>query len=286
MLDHDRLQRRFGTWPLMRIVEATGSLPERYRIEFRIKGLEISGANAIRERDHHAVEINLSLNYPRRMPQCKILTPIFHPNFDQTTICIGDFWAASEGLDDLVVRIARMIAYQEYNIKSPLNGLAAKWAAQHQALLPVDSREMAPPALDEVETGPGEQVQLSDVGGIAPSEAAVETIAPASAEVPVFSEGSVPIESGPVESASAAGAVLAGGQTRPVEDWVNLAPDLSLVSLRVRCERCRCVFELELCALRNPVACPQCRHRHEGGRMYKCLAIESAGLFWFQDADS
>ena len=46
--------------------------------------------------------------------------------------------AASEGLDDLVVRIGRMIAYQEYNTKSPLNGLAAKWAAQHAELLPVN----------------------------------------------------------------------------------------------------------------------------------------------------
>ena len=38
-----------------------------------------------------------------------------------------------------------MIAYQEYNTKSPLNGLAAKWAAQHPELLPVDSRPVAPP---------------------------------------------------------------------------------------------------------------------------------------------
>ena len=40
-----------------------------------------------------------------------------------------------------------MIAYQEYNTKSPLNGLAAKWAAQHQTMLPVDAREIAPPSL-------------------------------------------------------------------------------------------------------------------------------------------
>ena len=74
-----------------------------------------------------------------------MLTPIFHPNFDASSVCIGDFWAASEGLDDLLVRVGRMIAYQEHNTKSPLNGLAAKWAAQHAALLPIDSREIAPP---------------------------------------------------------------------------------------------------------------------------------------------
>src|SRR5262245_24026811 len=74
-----------------------------------------------------------------------MLTPVFHPNFDESSICIGDFWAASEGLDDLIIRIGRMISYQEYNTKSPLNGLAAKWAAQHGHLLPVDARPIAPP---------------------------------------------------------------------------------------------------------------------------------------------
>lgn len=59
-------------------------------------------------------------------------------------VCIGDFWAASEGLDDLIIRIGRMITYQEYNTKSPLNGLAAKWAAQTH-LLPIDPRPIAPP---------------------------------------------------------------------------------------------------------------------------------------------
>src|SRR5260370_26791112 len=74
-----------------------------------------------------------------------MMAPMFHPNFDEGSVCIGDFWAASEGLDDLIVRLGRMIAYQEYNTKSPLNGLAAKWAAQNPQLLPVDPRPVAPP---------------------------------------------------------------------------------------------------------------------------------------------
>jgi len=93
----------------------------------------------------HHLEVNLSLGYPRRAPQCRMLTPVFHPNFDEATVCIGDFWAASEGLDDLIIRIGRMIAYQEYNTKSPLNGLAAKWSEQHAHLFPVDARDIAPP---------------------------------------------------------------------------------------------------------------------------------------------
>src|SRR5262245_25023696 len=99
-----------------------------------------------------------------------MLTPVFHPNFDESSICIGDFWAASEGLDDLIVRIGRMIAYQEYNTKSPLNGLAAKWATQHTELLPIDSRNIAPP---------------TDRPAQAPSESAAPT--PPTADAPPVS---------------------------------------------------------------------------------------------------
>jgi hypothetical protein len=42
-----------------------------------------------------------------------MLTPVFHPNFDDAQVCIGDFWAASEWFDDRVLRIGRMICYQE-----------------------------------------------------------------------------------------------------------------------------------------------------------------------------
>jgi hypothetical protein len=127
------------------MVGTAGLPPELYRFQYLIRGLYVASDGAILERNEHLLEINLSLGYPRRAPQCRMLTPVFHPNFDDSSVCIGDFWAASEALDDLVVRIGRMIAYQEYNTKSPLNGLAAKWAAQNVHLLPVDSRPVAPP---------------------------------------------------------------------------------------------------------------------------------------------
>jgi ubiquitin-protein ligase len=145
MLDEEVLQRRLGSWPLIQITGKAGLPPEIYRFTYNIRGLYVSPSGEILEREQHLLEVNLSLGYPRRAPQCRILTPVFHPNFDDSVVCIGDFWAASEGLDDLVIRIGRMIAYQEYNTKSPLNGLAAKWAAQNPQLLPIDPRNIAPP---------------------------------------------------------------------------------------------------------------------------------------------
>ena len=153
-LDYDTLIQRFANWPLIQISGTAGMPPEVYRITFQIKGLYVSPTGEIQERDTHQLEVNLSLGYPRRAPQCRMMAPVFHPNFDEGSVCIGDFWAASEGLDDLIVRIGRMIAYQEYNTKSPLNGLAAKWATQHPELLPIDSRNIAPPTDGPVQAGP------------------------------------------------------------------------------------------------------------------------------------
>jgi ubiquitin-protein ligase len=145
ILDRETLTRRLADWPLIKISGTAGMPPEIYRFTYHVRGLYVAASGEILERDVHELEVNLSLGYPRRAPQCRMLTPIFHPNFDDSIVCIGDFWAASEGLDDLVIRIGRMITYQEYNTKSPLNGLAAKWAAQHEASLPIDGRSIAPP---------------------------------------------------------------------------------------------------------------------------------------------
>jgi len=144
-LDHETLTRRFAASPVIAITGMAGLPPEMYRFQYKLKGIYVTPAGEILERDTHVLEVHLSLEYPRRAPQCRMLTPVFHPNFDDASVCIGDFWAASEGLDDLVIRIGRMIAYQEYNTRSPLNGLAAKWAAEHLNLLPIDSRIVAPP---------------------------------------------------------------------------------------------------------------------------------------------
>lgn len=154
--DYELLRSRFANWPLIQITGTAGLPPEVYRFTYSIKGLFVAPSGEIQERDTHVLEVNLSLGYPRRAPQCRMLTPVFHPNFDDATVCIGDFWAASEGLEELLLRVGRMIAYQEYNTKSPLNGLAAKWAAQNQHLLPVDPRQIAPPtepATIEVQAG-------------------------------------------------------------------------------------------------------------------------------------
>ncbi len=142
MAEAEQMRKAFGNSPVIRIESAEGDPPERYRIAYEIKSLEHPpGKRNPIERNRHLIEIECTAEYPRLSPRCRILTPIFHPNFDETTICVGDHWTAGERLVDLVVRIGEMIAFQAYNIKSPLNGEAAMWADLNPDRLPTDTRD-------------------------------------------------------------------------------------------------------------------------------------------------
>ncbi len=189
LTDAELIRQRLAGWPLIEISGTAGIPPEIYRFTYRIKGLYVDPNGNILERDTHLLEVNLSLGYPRRAPQCRMLTPVFHPNFDDASVCIGDFWAASEGLDDLIIRIGRMIAYQEYNTKSPLNGLAAKWAAQNSQLLPIDPRGIAPPSHDKAASEPAPTSAPRETDAV-PAIAAASTPPPmASSPAPVETYG-------------------------------------------------------------------------------------------------
>jgi ubiquitin-protein ligase len=146
--DAEQMAAAFRDFPLIRVVSTKGEPPEIYQIEYQVRGLERGKKNLPVPREKHLVEIQLTSEYPRISPKCKMLTPIFHPNIDPATICVGDHWAAGERLVDLVARIGEMIGYQAYNIKSPLDGEAAMWADLHQSELPIDSRGMVPPGLE------------------------------------------------------------------------------------------------------------------------------------------
>lgn len=124
------------------IVSTRGEPPETYVIELHVASLVSGGANDASMGTVHRLEVQLTNDYPRVGPKCRMLTPIFHPNIDTSSVCIGDHWAAGEKLSDLVIRVAEMLAFQAYNIRSPLNATAAMWADTHADQLPIDKRDL------------------------------------------------------------------------------------------------------------------------------------------------
>jgi ubiquitin-protein ligase len=141
--DYQQMVSTFSEHPCIRIVQTEGNPPEKYELEFDVVGLVPTQEDAHGYGRKHRAQIFLVRDYPRRPPLCRMLTPLFHPNIDPQKICIGDHWNAGQTLAQLAVRIAEMITYQSYNLKSPLNAKAAAWAEEHIDELPVDKKDLS-----------------------------------------------------------------------------------------------------------------------------------------------
>jgi ubiquitin-protein ligase len=143
-----QIAKAFANFPAIRVAQTSGDPPETYRIHYRVRGLQRGPNGQPVFRMEHLAEFVLTRDYPRVGPKCTMLTPVFHPNIEPATICVGDHWTAGQRLVDVIIRVGEMIAYQSYNIRSPLDGEAAMWADLNRDKLPIDPRTLLPPELE------------------------------------------------------------------------------------------------------------------------------------------
>jgi ubiquitin-protein ligase len=138
--DYEAVRRLANKHPKIEIEGVFGNPPEKYRLILRVQSLRERGVE-LEKADWHRLEVTLPRGYPRDAPLCRMLTPVFHPNIAPHAVCIGDHWTAAESLDGMIQRVGEMLAFQSYNIKSPLNGRAAQWVEEHLTELPTDAEE-------------------------------------------------------------------------------------------------------------------------------------------------
>lgn len=142
--DYERVMAVFAQHPYVRVVGTEGDPPEKYTFELRVRGLVARDESEnLQPAMIHRAEVFLPLDYPRRPPFARMVTPVFHPNIDPQKICIGDHWSAGQSLAQMVARIAEMICFQSYNVKSPLNAKAAAWAEQNEGRLPLQKGDLS-----------------------------------------------------------------------------------------------------------------------------------------------
>ena len=226
--DYEKMQDYVNRHPRLQLIQAEGTPPERYQLEYRIRSLRQTDDDLSMVKSH-MVEIALPLNYPRMPPQCRMLTPIFHPNIAPHAICIGDHWSPGEPLWSIVARIGEMIAYQSYNTKSPLNGEAARWVDQHIDELPLDPVSMMP----------------DDDGSVAATMPApappIPPVVPHHVPPPPAVYVPAPASASPVAAASAPAPAperhFACPQCGAIARW---RPELA--GKQLRCPKCRTVF--------------------------------------------
>jgi len=159
--DFEKIQTEFAGHKHVKVVPISGNPPEKFRVTYFLKSLRWDDQlNCPVENMKHEVEIYLPQDYPRNKPQCLIYTPIFHPNFSANQqpniICIGDHWAAGNSLVDVVMQIGEMLQFQTYNVRSPLNAVAARWALVNEKFFPIGQVDLylPEPEVELIETAP------------------------------------------------------------------------------------------------------------------------------------
>ena len=146
-MDSEILRADFSGHPFVRVTPVGWEPAEQYRVEYWVRGVMLAAGSAQpTPAEHFIANITLPNDYPRVKPLCTMETPVFHPNFGSRVgdeICIADYWAPSQGLSEIILKIGEMLQFRDYNTKSPLNAMAARWADENASVLPVGTRPMS-----------------------------------------------------------------------------------------------------------------------------------------------
>lgn len=140
--DYEQVKKDFAGHKNIIVTPIGDEPPEKYHVTYFVNGIYLLPDGRIETLGRHEIEITLHADYPRYKPICKILTPIWHPNFRDGQICIGDIWGAGESLSDIIINIGDMIQYKSWNSYSPLSADAAQWAMENKHLFPVGNIDL------------------------------------------------------------------------------------------------------------------------------------------------
>jgi ubiquitin-protein ligase len=263
--DYQKLDEYVRRHPRLKLVQAEGDPPERYQLEYGLKSLRYVN-DELKTVRSHLVEIILPGSYPRLPPQCRMLTPIFHPNIAPHAICIGDHWSPGEPLWSIVARIGEMIAYQTYNTKSPLNGQAARWVDENLEKLPLDpvsmlvEEDVTPKSSDRIDAPRRQKLPPPPHEGRADVKAAASRFP----DFPVVPR-SVERATHPVAATSRDTADLpSNDEVRNSKFEVPRSndrqkPDPSDDLILIPCTECEAILRVKSTSAGKRVSCPNCR---------------------------
>jgi len=153
LADHEQIQKLLELYPNIKLIETEGDPPERYDIEYNIKGYKTGIDGSAVPANSHQVRITLPFGYPHFPPTAKPLSSIFHPDIDPDAIRIADFWHDNKSLADLILHIGEMVCGTHVSEGEPFNQSAADWYEERKSWLPFDTLEPCSPEdnLDDVE---------------------------------------------------------------------------------------------------------------------------------------
>lgn len=129
--------------------EFNGEPPDRYSITFRGKGVSraTSSRADVEIVELHTIDLRLPYSYPKRPPDIRWITPIFHPNISFSGFInlkdVGLAWDQDLGLDVVCERLWDVARLQYMDLDKATNYSAKNWFEDESTLqLPVDHRPL------------------------------------------------------------------------------------------------------------------------------------------------
>jgi len=139
--DYIEVRKRFDGDPYVQVIPIGTVPPQQYQVIYRVPSLRINSKNDPVMVSQTIINISLPSSYPRVKPNAISVDPVFHPNFGNY-VCIADFWSPAQSLSEIIVLMGDMLQWKKYNIRSPLNAIAAEWAVEHQGDIPIGNIEL------------------------------------------------------------------------------------------------------------------------------------------------
>lgn len=142
--DYRELKETYADDKCVEIIAIGPAPSDKYRIVYRVPAFHISSAGHPIRVTTTVVDIELPIGYPKVPPVARTVAGdvVFHPNFNEGKICLMDNWFPTAQLSDLVREIGDMLQWKKYNIKAPLNAIAAEWSQNNRRLVPIGDIEL------------------------------------------------------------------------------------------------------------------------------------------------
>lgn len=142
--DYRELKEAYSKDKNVEIIAIGPAPSDKYRIVYRVPAFHIDPEGHPTRVTTTVVDIELPFGYPKVAPIAKTVAGdvVFHPNFNEGKICLMDNWFPTAQITDLVREIGDMLQWKKYNIKAPLNAIAAEWSQSNKKLIPIGNVEI------------------------------------------------------------------------------------------------------------------------------------------------
>lgn len=143
--EYQEIRSRFDGDSQIDVVVSNPPYCTKYQVIYNLPSTRIAG-ESVYLRDQTVVEFELTADYPRVQPLVKSFDPVFHPNFGamngiSAKVCIADYWSPAQTLASIIIEVGEMLLWSKFNIRSPLNAVAAEYGQEHASEFPLGQLE-------------------------------------------------------------------------------------------------------------------------------------------------